>query len=82
MRVPSEPDALLLDRHQSAGENSLVVSQKKRRHVLVYHKSDTAGRSDPDNVGNDALVETSTSFIPEEKKKRIQNKWERFLPLY
>lgn len=58
------------------------MSEKKGRHVLVHHKSDTAGRSDPDNVGNDALVETSTSFIPGEKKQRIQNKGECFLLLY
>lgn len=72
MRVLSEADALWLDWHQSAAENSFVLSQKDHRDVLVYYKSDTAGRSDPDKVGNDAFVETSGSFVPEEKKKRFR----------
>lgn len=69
-RVPSEADALLLDWHHT--KNSFVLSQKDCGHVLVYYKGDTAGRGDPDNVGNDAFVETSGSFVPEVKKKRFR----------
>lgn len=57
---------------KSATEISCVLSQKDCRHVLVYYKSDTAGRSDPDDVGNYAFVEASGSFVPEEKKERFR----------
>lgn len=54
-----------------AAANSFVMSQKDLGHVLVDYKCDTAGRSDPDDVGNDAFVETSGSFVPEETKRRF-----------
>lgn len=52
-------------------KTSRVLPQKHRGHVLVYYKRDTAGRSDPDDVGKDAFVETSGSFVPEREKGEI-----------
>lgn len=40
------------------------MSQKEARHILINHKSDAAGGSDADHVGDDAFVETSSAFIP------------------
>lgn len=53
-------------------KNSFVMSQKDLRHVLVDDKRDTAGRSDPDDVGNYAFVETRGSFVPEETRNRFR----------
>lgn len=43
---------------------SLTLSQEETRHILVNHKSDAAGGSDADHVGNDAFVEAGGAFIP------------------
>lgn len=43
---------------------SLTLPQQETRHVLVNHKSDAAGGSDADHVGDDAFVEAGGTFVP------------------
>lgn len=54
---------------------------EEARHILINYKGDTAGRSDTDQVGDDAFVETNGAFVPAEKGKRNDHdsKWTLFV---
>ena len=50
-------------------------SHKVPRHILINHKGDAAGRSDADQVGDDAFVKADGAFVPVEKGGKNDSNW-------
>lgn len=50
---------------------SFALAQQEARHILINYKGDTAGRSDTDQVGGNAFVETHSTFVPGEKLEKL-----------
>ncbi len=46
--------------------SSLVLVQEEAGNVLIDHKGNAAGRSDPDQVGHHAFVETQQTLVSDQ----------------